>query len=531
MKKFVLTLWLLLVMPTISMATTFYVDSTCSVNGNGQGQTCASSSGGVGPFSSIPNMQSAVTGNQSGNSILFKAGTTYSSQFIPNFYGTQGNPVLVSAYGTGSRPLINGTGAYWGTVTIYQGRSWITLDGLAITNPTAGHDGISIQFQPTSPCLGIVVRNCYLYDVNGYAIDYISTGGRVELNNSSAIYSNEIRNCGTAIYVHRVNNMDIYKNYVHDGMNGSGELYGIAVECGSNLRIHDNLIANQILQAVGVYGDTGAGGTSDNNQVYRNIIYGTGTVSGKPWYRDITWQAPSGQRVGSNNAIFNNLLLSTHPSLSHFEDDSASGSTGNVFYNNTCANGRYGLETRGGYWTVQNNIFYKCTTFSNATNLTMLNNILPTVDPLFVNPAQLWTGYALQSGSSAVGSGATLPSPYNFGIDQRYLTWPVTVADQNAHPPWEMGAMVYTGDSAPPPPPPPPAVTTYTITTSVIGAGTITPSGTITVKAGDSQTFTMTPQMRRRIRSVVVDGVNIGPVSRYTFTNVGANHTISVTFR
>src|ERR1035441_6700842 len=60
--------------------TTYYVDNSCTNNGNGTAQICASSPGGVGPFNSIANAQSAVTGNQSGNSLLLKAGETFREQ-------------------------------------------------------------------------------------------------------------------------------------------------------------------------------------------------------------------------------------------------------------------------------------------------------------------------------------------------------------------------------------------------------------------------------------------------------------------
>ena len=74
----------------------------------------------------------------------------------------------------------------------------------------------------------------------------------------------------------------------------------------------------------------------------------------------------------------------------------------------------------------------------------------------------------------------------------------------------------------------------YTITTSAGSNGKISPSGTITVNKGASQTFTFTPNSGYEINQVLVDGSNNpGAVTNksYTFTNVTANHTISVTFK
>jgi hypothetical protein len=71
---------------------------------------------------------------------------------------------------------------------------------------------------------------------------------------------------------------------------------------------------------------------------------------------------------------------------------------------------------------------------------------------------------------------------------------------------------------------------TYTITASVIGNGSITPSGTVTVDHGANQTFTITPDANHHIADVVVDGGSVGTPSSYEFTNVTENHTIEASF-
>ena len=71
---------------------------------------------------------------------------------------------------------------------------------------------------------------------------------------------------------------------------------------------------------------------------------------------------------------------------------------------------------------------------------------------------------------------------------------------------------------------------TYTITASVSGSGSITPSGDVAVTSGGSQSFSIAPAPGYVIVKVVVDGATVGAVGSYTFNNVTANHTISVTF-
>ena len=70
----------------------------------------------------------------------------------------------------------------------------------------------------------------------------------------------------------------------------------------------------------------------------------------------------------------------------------------------------------------------------------------------------------------------------------------------------------------------------YTIKASSGANGTISPNGSVTVTAGADKTFTMTANAGYHISDVTVDGVSKGAVSSYTFENVQANHTISVTF-
>jgi hypothetical protein len=50
------------------------------------------------------------------------------------------------------------------------------------------------------------------------------------------------------------------------------------------------------------------------------------------------------------------------------------------------------------------------------------------------------------------------------------------------------------------------------------------------VSYGGIKTFTITPKTGYRIAGVVVDGKSVGAVTRYTFSNVTANHTIAATF-
>ncbi|MBI4775846.1 MAG: hypothetical protein HY788_17020 [Deltaproteobacteria bacterium] len=73
--------------------------------------------------------------------------------------------------------------------------------------------------------------------------------------------------------------------------------------------------------------------------------------------------------------------------------------------------------------------------------------------------------------------------------------------------------------------------TTYAINASAGAHGSITPTGATTIPQGSAQTYAITPASGYQVSSVLVDGVSIGNVTTYTFQNVQANHTITVSFK
>lgn len=88
-------------------------------------------------------------------------------------------------------------------------------------------------------------------------------------------------------------------------------------------------------------------------------------------------------------------------------------------------------------------------------------------------------------------------------------------------------------------------VTNHTISASFVAApityfmimpsagpnGSISPSAMIMPATGSSSTFTMTPVAGYEVQDVLVDGLSVGPVTTYTFTNIVADHTIAASFR
>lgn len=70
----------------------------------------------------------------------------------------------------------------------------------------------------------------------------------------------------------------------------------------------------------------------------------------------------------------------------------------------------------------------------------------------------------------------------------------------------------------------------YAITASAGANGSISPAGTTNVTCGANQAYTFTPNSGYAVSDVLVDGVSQGAIGTYTFTNVTAPRTISVSF-
>lgn len=70
----------------------------------------------------------------------------------------------------------------------------------------------------------------------------------------------------------------------------------------------------------------------------------------------------------------------------------------------------------------------------------------------------------------------------------------------------------------------------YSVTTSAKDGGTIKPSGVVSIAQGGAKTFSIVPKPGLKTRSLTVDGIDLGPRDRYTFSDVRQDHSIAATF-
>ena len=101
-----------------------------------------------------------------GDQILLKSGDTWDNEtFYPKGTGTAVNPILISSYGTGNRPLIR-PGMAGGTNAVY-GIKIINTAGYKITNLefTTGYNGISLWLDDSINNDYLWIENCYFHDM------------------------------------------------------------------------------------------------------------------------------------------------------------------------------------------------------------------------------------------------------------------------------------------------------------------------------------------------------------------------------
>jgi parallel beta-helix repeat protein len=101
-----------------------------------------------------------------GDSLLLKSGNTYSGYLrINETKGSETKPVVISSFGTGPKPVINGKGSDFGSLFIQNGEN-IIVDGLTLEN---SQYGLYYAADSGSPLKNVTVKNCTIDKCNGGA--------------------------------------------------------------------------------------------------------------------------------------------------------------------------------------------------------------------------------------------------------------------------------------------------------------------------------------------------------------------------
>lgn len=149
--------------PASAANTNYYVD--CSATSNGAGNLSS-------PWNSLSSANSKAGGFSSGDQILLKRSVTCFGNLRPLGSGASGSPVVLGAYGTGVRPLIDANYASEFGVKLSDQSHWVIQD-IEVARGT--RYGIFVTV--TSGLVqGISITNAVVRDVGGSTLNSKNTG-------------------------------------------------------------------------------------------------------------------------------------------------------------------------------------------------------------------------------------------------------------------------------------------------------------------------------------------------------------------
>lgn len=342
----------------------FYVDGSCSVDGNGAADQCASSAGGAGAFR---DPQGCFSAARAGDTCYIKNGTYTSTNragdpsetggFALSNSGTAGNPITIKNY-PGHSPLLQNcaSGASYSqcanpTISAFQ-RSYYVIEGLRIRGGLWLYGpGISNHAR------GVVIRN-----------NDISQGwGEIDDGNWAGIFMQD--QTGALIAGNTIHDVSV--------LSGGGQQ-----SSGSCIKLYqntDSVVEYNTCRRTRI-AESQAGGIDDKAEAVRNI-HRFNWIEETPMCVRVNNQLNStGVQIYGNVCIGSNLSTGTNTCMRLI-----TLINGIDIYNNTCYNYGIGLEIMNEGGTVTNVRAYN-NIFANISD----NNIEAYQDPTLLDFNAYW---------------------------------------------------------------------------------------------------------------------------------------------
>jgi parallel beta-helix repeat protein len=362
--------------PTATLAATFYIDPSAASNGTGTQAR---------PFNSWNSVSF-----QSGNTYLQKAGTTYPGLLaFLSVQGTASLPIVIDSYGTGAAPIITNVVLFdnssyiffrdftvtrvptYPSLVIRNGSTHITVNNNSITNAAAS--GIFIG---DTGCNNVIWNNT-IHDVaqDGIVVEKVACSN----SNQTLIYGNTIYNVG----IHGIeldgNFLVIENNIIHDSGMTTGGASGIHLYGGGFL-------------------GTPPDGMGNYNLVLNNVVYHTH----EPLYHD--GNGIQSDEYTHNNQIYNNLIFGNDGMGIVLYDSRNNNVHDNTLLSNVVnTNGKY-IDPRGNI--TNETSAARAHTTNVSTNNTFTNNVI--ISSLPISDVFDIDSYSLVSGSNNFGGNHAL---------------------------------------------------------------------------------------------------------------------------
>jgi len=442
-KMIVSAVAILILISSVSWATTFYVSN------NGSDSSSGTSTGS--PWKTISKVNS--TSFSPGDTILFERGDSWSEQLRPSSSGSaSGGYITYGAYGSGNKPILNGSSINY---LIYDGsgRDYLIFENLDLRSATQA--GIYNVYGSTH----WYIQDCLVHDVGSLSSEsgtgflnrgsYITVRRCVFYNNGRHGISiwNDSSSAQTDI-VYEFN--DVY-NFNHTGIDiqaGSG-----TVGAMRNITIRYNKIHEvDSWSAPAMYVDGTSSSNVNNLRIYGNIMYninGRGIVLGvncSPVYiynntlYDVSDQAYALRNSNGTVYIHNNIGMNSGNYNLRVDDSTNKHIDYNCWYQGS------------GYSSTIANVngsnYTNWTSYKNATGFDA--HSMWGVNPSFSSASA--QDFSLSSSSACIDAGTNLGESYAEALGGG-SSWPdgVILLDQDAFGTnWDIGAFVYGSGSQEP---------------------------------------------------------------------------------
>ena len=337
-----------------------------------------------------------------GDTIKLKSGQTFQGELIINDSGTQSNPITVTSYGTGPKPIISHVRYQKNAVIIRA--NWIIVENLKIVFLPTGEKWLDAGINIEDGFSNNIIRNNEITNT-GSGITIRGSNNLVTNNNIHdliMVVNDKGTNCGqpeasncdndwgaTAIWFKGTtrNNEVSYNtmksciadSYDYDSDGGAIEWWLPSGAVSENNRFHHNYVED----CDGVFEVGGRGGTLKSAHVYHNVFVDTGkvcwmhlvggqgfgvtveefTVNHNTFYekntdpkylsRNDDYFLGFGGEPGSNVKMKNNIFYVDNPEVetmvSYNRDVSGMDASNNIYY---IPNGRLNMNLKPGELNV-----------------------------------------------------------------------------------------------------------------------------------------------------------------------------------
>ncbi len=233
----------------IAPATAYYVDCSASTNGTGSQSS---------PWNSLSVLNSITF--LPGDQVLFKSGATCAGGFQPLGSGTSAQPIILTAWGSGSQPVIDG-----GTASLYalhlNGVQYYEVKGLSIRG--GSNAGVRVD----APGSNTVYEHIHISNVDVTAVNAVAA----KRGDSGGIMF-AVTGAGSNFDDVLIDSVTVHDFTASQGIDIEGPYSPLYPAYNTNVTVQNSTVHD-------VYGDGILLGMASGGLVQHNVVYRSGLCS------------------------------------------------------------------------------------------------------------------------------------------------------------------------------------------------------------------------------------------------------------